>query len=135
MKIAVTYENEQIFQHFGHTEQFKIYDVTNGEIKSAEVVNTNGQGHSALASLLCTLDVDTLICGGIGGGAKTALAQAGIKLYGGVKGDCDSAVDALINGTLNYNPNVKCTHHSHEHTCGEHSCGEHTCSEHSCNDK
>lgn len=132
MKIAVTYENEQIFQHFGHTEQFKIYDVTNGEIKSAEVVNTNGQGHSALASLLGTLGVDTLICGGIGGGAKTALAQAGIKLYGGVKGNCDSAVDALINGTLKYNPNVKCSHHSHEHTCGEHTCGEHTCSEHTC---
>jgi hypothetical protein len=30
MKIAVTYENGMIFQHFGHTEQFKIYETENG---------------------------------------------------------------------------------------------------------
>jgi len=129
MKIAVTYENGQIFQHFGHTEQFKIYTAENGKIINSEVIDTNGSGHGALAGLLSVLGVDTLICGGIGGGAQTALAEAGIKLYGGVSGDCDAAVEALLGGTLGFNPNVKCDHHDHHgegHTCGNHGCG-HNC--------
>ena len=108
MKIAVTYENGQIFQHFGHTEQFKIYDAEGGKIINSEVINTNGSGHGALAGMLSALGVDALICGGIGGGAQMALAQAGIKLYGGVSGSPDAAVEALLNGTLGYNPDVKC---------------------------
>ena len=86
MKIAVTYENGQIFQHFGHTEQFKVYEVEDGKIISKVVVDTNGQGHGALAGLLKIIGADILICGGIGGGAQMALAEAGIKLYGGVGG-------------------------------------------------
>lgn len=131
MKIAVTYENGLIFQHFGHTAQFKLYDTENGEIKNEQVVDTNGSGHGALAGFLAACGVDTLICGGIGGGAQTALAQAGITLYGGVSGNADEAVKALLNGTLVFNPNVKCNHHDHEHgaghTCGEHGCGSHNC--------
>ena len=129
MKIAVTYENGQIFQHFGHTEQFKIYTAENGKIISSEVIDTNGSGHGALAGLLLSLGVDILICGGIGGGAQMALAEAGIKLYGGVSGPTDTAVNALLDGTLGFNPDVKCNHHDHHgegHTCGEHGCG-HNC--------
>ena len=100
MKIAVTYENGQIFQHFGHTEQFKIYEAADGKITHAEVVDTNGSGHGALAGFLMQSGVDTLICGGIGGGAQAALAEAGIKLYGGVSGDADAAVSALLSGSL-----------------------------------
>ena len=132
MKIAVTYENEQIFQHFGHTEQFKIYEVDNGKIISSELVNTNGQGHGALAGLLATTNVDILICGGIGGGAQMALAAAGIKLYGGVNGSCDDAVEALLKDNLEYNPNVRCNHHGHNHEEGNHTCGEHGCGTHNC---
>lgn len=132
MKIAVTYENGQIFQHFGHTEQFKIYDVTDGQITAAEVVDTNGSGHGALAGFLMQHGVDTLICGGIGGGAQMALAEAGIQLYGGVSGDADDAVQALLAGTLGYNPDVHCDHHDHEHADGEHHCGDHGCGHHSC---
>ena len=131
MKIAATYENGQIFQHFGHTEKFKVYDVQDGKIVSAEVVDTNGSGHGALAGVLKDLGVDTLICGGIGGGAQAALAEAGIKLYGGVSGDADTAVNELIVGTLNFNPDVKCNHHGEEHHheggCGSHGCGSHSC--------
>ena len=87
MKIAVTYENGQIFQHFGHTEQFKLYEILDGKITHTEVVDTNGSGHGALAGFLMQHGVDTLICGGIGGGAQMALAEAGIRLYGGVSGD------------------------------------------------
>ena len=131
MRIAVTYENGQIFQHFGHTETFKIYDVEEGKVVHSEVVNTNGSGHGALAGILNALNADVLICGGIGGGAQTALAAAGIKLFGGVSGDADKAVEAFINETLDYNPDVKCSHHEHNHgeghTCGEHGCGSHSC--------
>lgn len=126
MKIAVTYENGKVFQHFGHTENFKVYQIENGVIVSSNVVNTNGKGHSALSALLGDIKVDAVICGGIGGGAINALAEQGIKVYGGVVGDCDVAVQQLLNNTLNYNPNVKCSHHEHEHnhTCGEHGCGK-----------
>lgn len=127
MTIAVTYSNEMIFQHFGHTAQFKLYTVENGEVVSSQVVDTLGSGHGALAGFLSAHKVDTLICGGIGGGAQMALAQAGIKLYGGVSGEADAAVEALLDGTLNFNPNVQCNHHGHGegHTCGSHSCGSH----------
>lgn len=132
MKIAVTYENGQIFQHFGHTEQFKLYDVADGSIIATEIVNTNGSGHGALAGFLMQQGVDVLICGGIGGGAQVALAEAGIKLYGGVSGEADAAVNALLAGSLGCKPNVRCNHHDHEHGEGGHSCGEHGCGHHGC---
>ena len=126
MKIAVTYADGLIFQHFGHTQQFKIYEVENGTILSSEVVDTNGSGHGALAGLLKDLDVNVLICGGIGGGAQMALAEAGIALYGGCMGYADTAVEDLLAGTLTFNPNVRCNHHDHHgegHNCADHHCG------------
>ena len=127
MKIAVTYENGEIFGHFGHTKQFKVYETENGKILSSKVIDTNGSGHGALAGMLSALNIDVLICGGIGGGAQMALAQAGIKLFGGVQGDADKAVEAYLNDALQYDPDAKCDHHDHEHgedhTCGEHGCG------------
>lgn len=134
MKIAVTYENGNVFPHFGHTEQFKVYEVKEGKIANAQVVATNGSGHGALAGLLSALQVDTLICGGIGAGAQNALAAAGIKLYGGVSGSADDAVNALLAGSLAYDPAAHCDHHDHEHQhhdggchCGE---DKHGCSGH-----
>lgn len=132
MKIAVTYENGQIFQHFGHTGQFKLYEIADDKVIHTEVADTNGSGHGALAGFLMQQGVDTLICGGIGGGAQTALAEAGIKLYGGVSGDADTAVNALLSGELSYDPSVHCDHHDHEHGEGGHSCGEHGCGHHGC---
>ncbi len=130
MKIAVTYENGKIFQHFGHTEQFKIYE-TDGQnnITATQILNTNGTGHGALAQLLKENNINVLICGGIGGGARNALAEAQIELFGGVEGDADKAVENYLKGTLSYNPEVMCKSHSHNgsnhsHSCGEHSCGE-----------
>ena len=127
MKIAVTYENGEIFGHFGHTKQFKVYETENCKILSSKVVDTNGSGHGALAGMLSALNVDVLICGGIGGGAQMALSEAGIKLFGGVQGNADKAVEAYLSDTLQYDPDAKCDHHDHEHgedhTCGEHGCG------------
>lgn len=129
MKIAVTYENGQVFQHFGHTEQFKVYEVEDGKIISSEIVDTNGQGHGALAGFLFGGGVDVLICGGIGGGARNALAEAGIQLYPGATGDADAQVESFLKGQLVYDPDTMCSHHSHEegHSCGDHGCGSHSC--------
>lgn len=127
MKIAVTYENGMIFPHFGHTEQFKVYDTADGKITDTQVVSTNGNGHGALAEFLSSLETEVLICGGIGAGAQAALAQAGIRLYGGVSGSADEAVNALLAGTLKFDPDVHCGHHGHHE--GEHQCGadKHKC--------
>lgn len=131
MKIAVTYENGEIFQHFGHTEQFKVYDVEDGKISGAQIVDTNGSGHGALAGFLKDLGVDVLICGGIGGGARNALAEAGIELFPGACGDADAQVESYLAGNLNYDPDTVCNHHGHGHgegNCedhGQHECGHH----------
>lgn len=126
MILAVTYENGNVFGHFGHTEQFKVYEIENGNIISQKIVDTNGSGHGALAGFLKNLDVDTLICGGIGGGAINALGEANITVYPGAAGNADAQVEAFIKGELNYNPNTRCSHHDHEHGEG-HTCGEHGC--------
>ena len=132
MRIAVPYENGNIFQHFGRSEAFKFYDVADGAVTAAAVVSTNGSGHGALAGFLMQRGVDTLICGGIGGGAQMALAEAGIKLYGGVSGEADAAVNALLASALAYDPNVRCDHHDHAHGEGGHTCGDHGCGHHGC---
>ena len=135
MKIAVTYENEQIFQHFGHIEQFKVYEIEDGKIVAKAVVDTNGQGHGALAGLLKVIGADVLICGGIGGGAQMALADTGIRIYAGVSGDADQAARALADGSLAAASGATCNcheghdhehghdcHHEHGHDCH---CGHH----------
>lgn len=129
MKIAVTYEAGLVFQHFGHTASFKLYDVQNGQVTASQVVDTCGCGHGALAGFLQNLGVDTLICGGIGGGARIALSEAGIAVYGGVRGDCDDVVSDFLAGQLSYDPNARCSHHDHghDHACGNHGCGSHSC--------
>ena len=126
MKIAATYDNGNIFQHFGKTEFFKLYEVENNQIISSEVVSSNGAGHGALAELLANQSVNLLICGGIGGGAQTALADAGIEVCSGVQGDVDQAVEAYLKGEL-VSAGVNCDHHHEEgHSCGNHGEG-HSC--------
>lgn len=127
MKIAVTHSNGTVFQHFGHCKEFKIYEIENGNIVSSKVLNSLGSGHGALAGFLRLVGAEALICGGIGGGAREALAEAGIKLYPGVEGGCDESVQALLAGSLDYDPDKTCNHHhdhDHGHDCSGHSCGE-----------
>ena len=129
MRIAVTYENGEIFQHFGHCEQFKLYDVEGGKITGEQIVDTFGSGHGALAGFLQAVKADALICGGIGMGAQMALADAGIRLYAGVRGSADAAAKALAEGTLEYDPDARCDHHGEHHggDCGHQSCADHHC--------
>lgn len=121
MKIAATYANGEIFQHFGHTQQFKVYEVEDGKIVTSKIIGSNGAGHGALAGLLSQGGIDVLICGGIGGGAINALGQADIEVYAGAAGSPDAAVEALLAGAL---PKVgEATYHSnhaHSHSCANH---------------
>ena len=132
MRIAVTYENGNVFQHFGHTETFKVYEVEDGKVVSSELIGSNGSGHGALASLLNDKGIDVLICGGIGGGAQSALAERGIELCAGASGSTDEAVEAYLRGEL-INTGANCDHHHHGegHSCGDHGCGDH---DHDCGD-
>lgn len=127
-RIAVTYENGEVFQHFGHTEEFKVYEVEDGKIIKSEIIGSNGSGHGALARLLGENSVDVLICGGIGGGAQTALQERGIELCAGASGNTDEAVEAYLRGEL-VNTGANCDHHGEGHSCGDHgeghSCGDH----------
>ena len=134
MKIAVTYDNGNIFQHFGRTESFKVYDVEDNKVVSSEVIGSNGVGHGALAGLLADRAVDVLICGGIGGGAQQALADAGVELVAGAEGDADQAVEAYLKGEL-ISTGANCDHHHHEdgHSCGDHGDG-HSCGSGGCGD-
>ena len=117
MKIAVTFENGQVFQHFGHTETFKIYDIEDGKVVASEVIGSNGSGHGALAGLLAQQDIKVLICGGLGDGAKNALTEAGIEVFSGAQGNADAAVDAYLKGEL-VSAGVNCDHHHDEsHDC------------------
>ena len=129
MKIAVTYDNGEVFQHFGRTESFKIYEVEDNKVVSSEVISSNRTGHGALAGLLAEQGVNVLICGGIGGGAQTALTEAGIDLCAGVQGNVDEVVETYLKGELE-SSGVNCDHHHHEegHSCGSHEEG------HSCGD-
>lgn len=129
MKIAVTYDNGNIFQHFGKTEFFKVYEVEDNKVVSSEVISSNGTGHGALAGLLAQQNVDVLICGGIGGGAQAALEEAGVELCAGAQGDTDKAVEDYLKGEL-VSTGANCDHHHEEgHSCGNHeeghSCGGH----------
>ena len=126
MRVAVTYDKGNVFGHFGRTEEFKVYDIEDGKVVDSKILGTNGEGCGALAGILNIAKVDTLICGGIGGGAQRALEEAGIKLYAGVSGSTDAAVDALIAGTLEASSEANCDHHDHEHADGE-SCGHGGC--------
>ena len=123
MKIAVAYEDGMVFQHFGHTEQFKVYDVAGGEVISAEMLGMDGSGHEALAAFLKAHSVDVLICGGIGDGAQAALNEAGIELCAGAAGDADMAVAAYLRGEL-VDTGVNCDHHGEGHSCGDFEEGE-----------
>ena len=135
MKIAVSYEDGNIFQHFGHSKMFKIYEIDGQNIVDTKIIEAQGSGHSALATMLDDINVDALICGGIGNGAMEALVQMGIEVCSGVSGDADEAVAEYLNGSLE-SQGVNCDHHNNgeEHSCGHCGSDEEDCGCGSCGD-
>jgi predicted Fe-Mo cluster-binding NifX family protein len=123
MKIAVTTEGNQVFQHFGQCPTFTVFTIENSKITGKELIDASKNGHAALADFLKGAGVDVVICGGIGGGAKSMLSSAGMKLVSGVVGTIEEAVNAYVSGTLT-DQNGDCSHHDHDegHSC---TCGNH----------
>lgn len=122
MKIAVTYENGMVFQHFGKSQQFLVMETDQGKLINKSLLSADGQGHSALVTLLANAKIDTLICGGLGQGARNALYQAGINVISGAVGNAEAAVDAYVSGKLQDQPSGQCNHHGEHHSCSDHSC-------------
>ena len=130
MKIAVTCENNQVFQHFGHTPSFAVFDAEDGKITGEKIISCGDSGHGALATLLSAENVEVLICGGIGAGAINALARENIFVVGGAEGDVKEVAEAFANGRLKVRADFHCKHHHDHgegHTCGDHGCGSHSC--------
>lgn len=113
MKIAVTYLNGNVFEHFGKTTHFKIYEIDDKKIKNSYVIDNKGITHCALIDYLKELNIDILICGHLGYGAVSKLQNANIKLYAGVSGYADDAVNDLLNDKLEYDNDSLC---EEEHT-------------------
>jgi len=118
MKIAVAYKDGEVFAHFGKSEEFKVYEIENGEVINSNIVTAVGEGHDAVAASLETLGVNAVICGGLGDGAKEALDNAGIVVFSGAEGSADDAVSSFLKGELtSEGSNCNCS----EEGCG--SCG------------
>lgn len=117
MKVAIATQNGEIFQHFGATPEFTVYEIEGGNVLSSKCESTNGTGHGALIDVLLHLKADAVICGGIGGGARNALAKAGIQVFPGVTGNADAAAKNFAEEKLLFNPETSCHEHGHEHTC------------------
>ena len=117
MKIAATYDviTNTVFQHFGHTQNFKLYEIEGDKILSSKVIDNGGFGHHDLATYLKNLGVETLILGNRGQGAINALNNAGIKQLAGIVGNPDIAVEAFLKGTLISNPDAICAHNHNHH--------------------
>lgn len=132
MKIAITCENDTVFQHFGHTPGFAIFEVAPGKILSESRISSGDSGHGALATLLAAEKINLLICGGIGGGAINALTNAGIEVLGGASGNVREVAEDFVNGTLQLRSDFHCNHHHHENgsSCGSHNCSSGNCSSH-----
>ena len=112
MRIAIPYYMGKIFQHFGHAPQFKVYEIEDHKILMELTVEVEEKGHEAVSALLKSMDVRVVICGNIGQEAMQALNAAGIVFYGGVTGEADDAITALVAGGLKYDPNNQCAAHS-----------------------
>lgn len=129
-KIAVACENNQVFQHFGRTPEFAVFEISEErKIVDESRLSTGETGHGALAALLDEQGIACLICGGIGGGAIQALSDAGIQVIPGAEGDVHDVVEAVLNGTFVPCEGFVCNHHHGEggHSCGDHGCGSHGC--------
>lgn len=114
MKVAVACVNGQIFQHFGHCPSFLLCNIENGKIVATEMLDTTNYGCGMLAGYLKENDVDIVICGNIGGGARNHLSAQGIQVFPGAHGDALLQVESYIEGHLDYDPQVMCEHGNHQ---------------------
>ena len=111
MLVAITYENGEVFMHYGKTRQFIIFELDNNEIKSERIIDCGEYSHHTLADLLKLNNVDVVICGGCGVHAIESLEAKNIKVYNGACGDVHNVINEYINGKLKFNGATMCDCH------------------------
>lgn len=114
MKIAVASKGNTIWGHFGHCENFNIFDIKDGEIQSVKNVPNPGHRPGFLPNFLADMGVKIIIAGGMGGGAVDIFNQRNVEVIVGAEGDAQAAVEAYIRGELESTGAV-C--HQHEGGC------------------
>nr|WP_317325846.1 NifB/NifX family molybdenum-iron cluster-binding protein [uncultured Flavonifractor sp.] len=119
MKIAVSCNGTQIWAHFGHCENFMIYDADNGAITSEQSVPNPGHRPGFLPNFLADQGVNVIISGGMGGGAVDIFNERGVEVVLGAQGDAKTAVEAYLRGELKSTGSI-CHEHAHADECGQH---------------
>lgn len=125
MKIAVASMQDEVSQHFGHCEKFKIFEIENNAVVSVgEIINPATHSHGQIPAMLMQHGVNVVIAGGIGTGAKQLLQNANISVYSGINGNVKDAVALFLSGSL-VDANTDCGHHhgddhGHGHHHGDH---------------
>ncbi len=119
MKIAVSCNGNEIWSHFGHCENFMIYDVEGKAIQTETSVENPGHKPGFLPNFLADMGVQVIISGGMGGGAVDIFNERGVEVVLGAQGLAKAAVEAYLNGELESTGSI-CDHHDHADSCGEH---------------
>lgn len=119
MKIAVASEGTTVAGHFGHCQNFNIYETEGQTITKEESIANPGHRPGFLPNYLNDLGVKVIIAGGIGGGAIDIFQEKNIEVVSGAAGDTKAAVQAYINGELKSSGAV-CREHQHADSCGGH---------------
>ena len=103
MKVAVSYRDGEIYEHFGHAETFAIYDfdLNNMDNSTKKLIDVRDlSGHEAMVERMRAEGVDAVLCGNMGAAAKAQLLSCGIVPVIGYCGDADTAAELLILGRL-----------------------------------
>ena len=118
MKIAVACMGTQVAGHFGHCENFRLFDVENNNIITEESIMNPGHRPGFLPNFLGDKGVNVIIAGGMGGGAVEIFNERGITVIVGAEGAARAAVEAYLAGNLHSTGSV-CQEHEHSHECGK----------------
>lgn len=118
MKIAVACMGKQVGGHFGHCENFTIFEAKNGKIASENSIPNPGHRPGFLPNFLGDMGVEVIIAGGMGG-AVEIFNERRIEVIVGVEGDARAAVESYLRGELKSTGSV-CHEHAYEDECGGH---------------
>lgn len=119
MKIAVASENGMVTGHFGHCENFNIFDAENNQIVKSDTIPNPGHRPGFLPNFLNDIGVNVIISGGMGGGAIDIFNDKGIEVITGAAGNAKVAAEQYLQGKLKSTGSV-CHEHQHHDECGGH---------------
>ena len=119
MKIAVACDGNRVSAHFGHCQGFEVFTVENGKVTEHNFNQNPGHKPGFLPNYLNDLGVNTIITGGIGGGAIDIFNEKQIEVVSGTSGEAATVVEKYLKGELKSTGSV-CHDHAFESTCGNH---------------